>query len=92
MAKIDKEDKCSKIISTTGATTIVQLPLAFVRSGYVNVSDSKVHGISYSGYGRSRTASSSTSAYYLGMNPTFVDPSYDNPRWYGFPPPLPLPR
>ena len=70
---------------TSGATTIVQLPLAFVRSGYVNVNDGKVYVVGLSGYGRSRTASSSTDAYYLYFYPTDVYPSYSNRRWYGFP-------
>ena len=70
---------------TTGTTTIVQLPLAFVRSGYVNVNDGKVYSVGSSGYGRSRTASSSSGAYYLTFNPTDVYPSYYYHRWYGFP-------
>ena len=59
--------------------------LAFVRSGNVNVNDGKVYNVGNSGYGRSRTASSSTNAYYLNFNPTDVNPSNNNHRWYGFP-------
>ncbi len=73
--------------STTGATTIVQLPLAFVRSGWVNVGteyEGVVRVIGYHGYGWARTAESSTYAYRLNANPTYIGPLDYVDRWYGF--------
>ena len=69
----------------SGATNIVKLPLAFVRSGWVNVESGAVWYVGNSGYGWSRTAKSSTTAYFLGMNPTVVDPSGNNHRWVSLP-------
>ena len=73
---------------TSGATTIVQLPLAFVRSGWVNVNAEyatyQAH-LGYNGNYWSRTAVSSAYAYYLDFSPTDVYPSYSFDRWYGFP-------
>ena len=37
------------------------------------------------GYGWSRTAKSSTTAYFLNMNPTDVNPSNNNHRWVSLP-------
>ena len=85
MAKIDKGDECSNIISTSGATTIVQLPLAFVRSGYVCLSYGYVSNVGEYGCAWSRTPKSSTHAYYLGMHPTYVNPSDYYIRYGGFP-------
>ena len=68
---------------TTGATNIVQLPLAFVRSGYVNLSGGYVYNVGNGGYYWSRTASSSTGARYLYFGPTGVNPSGYNYRYYG---------
>ena len=73
---------------TTGATTIVQLPLAFVRSGYVYTNSGAVGSVGYvgnNGYSWSRTSRSSTSAYRLNFNATDVYPSGNGNRWYGFP-------
>ena len=70
---------------TTGATTIVQLPLAFVRSGSINLNDGKMYYVSERGYNWSRTARSSTYTYYLSLNPTDIAPSNSTYRWYGLP-------
>jgi len=67
------------------ASTIVQPPLAFVRSGYIDLNDSKAYSIGSGGYGRSRTASSSASAYYLDLYPTGVNLSGSSTRWLAFP-------
>lgn len=64
------------------------LNLAFVRSGWVNVSTSYeggVRNVGNNGYGWSRTAQSSTNAYHLNFNPTNVNPSNNSNRWAGFP-------
>ena len=70
---------------TTGATTIVQLPLAFVRSGYVSLGYGQARNAGEYGCGWSRTAISSSYAYYLYMGTTNVNPSDYNNRWNGFP-------
>ncbi len=71
---------------TTGATTIVQLPLAFVRSGYVSLYNGQARNAGEYGYGWSRTASNNPNyAYYLGMNTTNVNPSNYGNRGNGFP-------
>ena len=49
---------------TTGATNIVQLPLAFVRSDAVNLRDGKIWYLGQYGAYWSRTAQSSNYAYY----------------------------
>ena len=69
----------------TGATNIVQLPLAFVRSGVVWPGDGQVGYVSYYGYSWSRTSESSTDAYYLSFGTTNVNPSYSSVRFYGRP-------
>ena len=70
---------------TTGATTIVQLPLAFVRSYAVNVYDGKMWYLGQNGHYWSRTAKSSTDAYDLYFDTTGVNPSLNDYRWYGLP-------
>lgn len=69
----------------SGATNIVKLPLAFVRSGYVHLGNGYVSDTGYIGDYWSRTAGSSTNAYSLGMSPTNVNPSSSHYRWLGFP-------
>ena len=68
----------------TGATNIVQLPLAFVRSGYVNLDNGRVNLTGYEGDVWSRTAISSTTARVLYFNTTNVTPSDNYNRYYGF--------
>ncbi len=53
-------------------------PLAFVRSGNVDLNSGSASGVGRDGYGRSRTARSSTGAYYLSFNPTDIYPSGTN--------------
>ncbi len=72
---------------TTGATTIVQLPLAFVRSGWTNVGTTNEGAVRVIGqYGDywSRTTSSSTNAYRLITSPTGVNLSNSSDRWAAF--------
>lgn len=61
------------------------LPLAFVRSGYVYLSYGYVSNVGEYGRAWSRTPKSSTHAYYLGMHPTYVNPSDYYIRYGGFP-------
>ncbi len=71
---------------TTGATTIVQLPLAFVRSGWTNVSteyEGAIWRVGYEGDSWARTAVSTTFARYLYLSPTVVGPSNSAVRWAG---------
>ncbi len=69
---------------TTGATTIVQLPLAFVRSGSVNMGDGRVYFVGVWGWDWSRTSRSSTNAYYLQFGVSDIYPSGNDNRWVGF--------
>ena len=71
-------------IYPTGATTIVQLPLAFVRSGDINLPDGNISGSGYGGYNWSRTVNSSTVAYRLVFNTNGVNTNRDG-YYYGFP-------
>ena len=66
-------------------TNIIQLPLAFVRSGNVNLNYGQERIVGESGYGWSRTTSSSTDGRALWFNPTGVHPSGSHHRWGGFP-------
>ncbi len=66
------------------ATTIVQLPLAFVRSGDINLPDGNISGSGYGGYNWSRTVNSSTVAYRLVFNTNGVNTNRDG-YYYGFP-------
>ena len=72
-------------IPPTGATTIVQLPLAFVRSGYASVNSGAIYYVGDRGYGWSHTVSSSTNAYYLVLSSKEVNSSYSDSRWAGRP-------
>ena len=69
---------------TTGATTIVQLPLAFVRSGWANIDGGAMGNVGQYGYYWSRTSISTTSAYGLAFNPSNVYPSGNYVRRDGF--------
>ncbi len=66
-------------------SNIISLPLAFVRSGAVALTDGKVYSIGYTLYSWSRVAISASVVYFLGVNPAAVYPSDNNRRWYGFP-------
>ena len=73
------------ISSYHSATTIVQLPLAFVRSGVINLGYGQDRLVGEVGYGWSRTTKSSTHVYYLTFYPMVVYPSDGSNSWYGFP-------
>jgi len=68
-----------------GASTLVHLPLAFVRSGYVDLSVGAIWHANYFGYDRSRTARSIIDAYSLGVGPGEVFPLGGGNRYAGFP-------
>ena len=73
---------------TTGATTIVQLPLAFVRSGATSVYSGNANSLGTNTYYWSCTSVSSTSARYLGAyldgNGVHPSNSSNNNRYSGF--------
>ena len=71
--------------TNSGATTIVQLPLAFVRSGYVYLDNGGIGYIGYEGDYWTRTAIFSSYAYYLLFGPTTVTPSDGYDHYGGFP-------
>lgn len=74
------------VVSPSAASSnIISLPLAFVRSGYINLRDGKAYVVGRSLYGWSRVAKSLANAYNLGVNPTNVGPSNNNNRYHGFP-------
>ena len=68
-----------------GASNIISLPLAFVRSGDVHLNGGKAYDVGRNLYGWSRVTVSASSAYTLGVNPTEVYPSNYNYRWRAFP-------
>jgi hypothetical protein len=59
--------------------------MAFVRSGYVNITIGQAGIIGGNVYVRSRTASKDTNAYILASAISMVYPSYSDVRFYGFP-------
>ena len=61
------------------------LPLAFVRSGYIYPPDSVVNNVGISGGWWARTVYSSIDAYYLYLYSTSVNPSSNYRRIHGFP-------
>jgi len=69
----------------TGATNIVQLPLAFVRSGHVYLGNGYVDNVGSYGYSWSRTSRSSTDAYFLSFGTSYVGPSSNYNRYVGRP-------
>lgn len=70
---------------TTGASNLVLSPLAFVRSGDVNLGYGNVSYVGYNGFGWSHTSRSSTSTYALYFTPTGVYPSDSNNHYVGRP-------
>ena len=68
-----------------GASNIISLPLAFVRSGGVNLNDGKVYAVGRVLYGWSRVTKSASDVYYLSVAPSVVHPSVSFARWNGFP-------
>ena len=72
------------ISSYHSATTIVQLPLAFVRSGYVHVTNGRISRVGYEGDAWSHTTRSSDVSRYLYFSTSDVNPSDNGNRWDGF--------
>ncbi len=66
-------------------SNIISLPLAFVRSGWVDIGGGAASGVGRSLYGWSRVSKSATNAYVLYVAPTAVDPSSSGNRWHAFP-------
>ena len=71
-------------IYPSGATTIVQLPLAFVRSGNINTGDGKVYFVGERGYVWTRMIVSSAVARSSSFNTTDVSATGSNNRYNGF--------
>jgi len=72
-------------VEAAGASTLVHLPLAFVRSGSVYTHHGTVDYTISHGYAWSHTASTATTFYYLVSNITGVNSSAGVIPWYGFP-------
>lgn len=83
-------DKYGAETGQSGATNIVKLPLAFVRSGWFNLDYygyghySGIYSFGESGYNWSRTSRSSTLAHYLNIDPNIIPPSNNADRYFGF--------
>ena len=72
--------------SILGATNIIHLPLAFVRSGYVRFDDGKMLGVGYAGWYESASSRTINGVYYLWLGKYDVTPSNtDGRRLDGFP-------
>ena len=68
-----------------GASNIVSLPLAFVRSGYVNLLNGQTRYVGHEASIRSRVAGTAAYAYYLASYDTSVYTSGNAVRYYAFP-------
>ena len=68
------------IMNNIDASNIISLPLAFVRSGWVNLAGGLTDGVGRDGYRWSRTIVSDIHAYDLRIYPTYVLPSSYNGR------------
>lgn len=62
-------------IDDRNTSTIIQLPLAFVRSGDIYVDDGHFYSVGTDGYNWSRVSRSTTHAYSLFISPTVIYPS-----------------
>ena len=71
--------------TSSGATAIVQSPLAFVRSGDPNVIHGQLRFLGNGSFYWSRTTISLTTSYSLNTYPTGVTPSTSDTRNLGFP-------
>lgn len=71
-------------VDATAATNIVQLPLTFVRSGYIGLNDGTLYYVGGNLFSRSRTAYSDNDSYNLRFNVDTISPTYHNYRYYGF--------
>ena len=69
---------------TSGATTIVQLPLAFVRSGFINPESANLGCTNQYGRYWSRSALSSVGVYYLNFYLSNIHPSDTYYRYFGY--------
>ena len=66
-------------------TLLSSYHLAFVRSGYIGLSDGCLYNVGDNGYGWSQIPGSPVGAYFLIIRTAFVNPSYGSYRWHGFP-------
>ena len=65
--------------------TIVQLPLAFVRSGFVVLNNGRVGAIGENSYDQSRVAQATIYTYILYAASISMSSSGYDARWHGFP-------
>ena len=72
-------------IYPSGATTIVQLPLAFVRSGYMNPADEQVSNPGYLGTWWARTTVSGNTSRNFYFTSSIVYPSNTGVLYNGRP-------
>ena len=73
------------VIPSAGPPSIISLPLAFVRSGWVDIANSAARVVGQYGYRWSRVSKSTTNAYVLAISPTDAFPSSNDIRRDGFP-------
>ena len=73
------------LVSPSATSNIISPPLAFVRSGYVNLIGGEAYNVGHGLYGWSRVSGSAADAYDLSVTPTVVHPSGSNSRWVAFP-------
>ena len=67
-------------------SNIISLPLAFVRSGGIYLNDGIAYYVGHALYNWSRVVLSAPVAYFFGVDPAEVYPSFSVNRWYAFPP------
>ena len=68
-----------------GASNIISLPLAFVRSGGIYLNDGIAYYVGHALYNWSRVTKSASVAYFFAVDPAEVYPSFSVNRGYGFP-------
>ena len=73
------------VIPSAGPPSIISLPLAFVRSGWVDIAGSAASVVGQYGYHWSRVSNSIAGAYNLSIFPTDVGSSVTNGRLDAFP-------
>ena len=73
-------------LSPSAASNIISLPLAFVRSGGIYLNDGIAYYVGHALYNWSRVVLSAPVAYFFGVDPAEVYPSFSVNRWYAFPP------
>ena len=64
---------------------MISVTLAFVRSGYVNVSDGKMYHLSERGFNWSATSKTAYNIYILWIEVVGINTLGNSSRWNGFP-------